>query len=95
MPSKADSSMDSVERSVAEGLPEDFYTVDLMDAYTSLGRIIGEDVDDDLVNEIFSKFCMGKELLLLFSTLVFGQFGLQSILQSGAEQVRIMSFLLC
>ena len=57
---KADSSMESVERSVAEGLPEDFYTVDLMDAYTSLGRIIGEDVDDDLVNEIFSKFCMGK-----------------------------------
>ena len=57
---KADSSLESVERSVAEGLPEDFYTVDLMDAYTSLGRIIGEDVDDDLVNEIFSKFCMGK-----------------------------------
>ena len=31
-----------------------------MDAYTALGEIIGESVDDDLVNEIFSQFCMGK-----------------------------------
>lgn len=54
------SSLESVERSIAEGLPEDFYTVDLMDAYAALGKIIGEDVDDDLVNEIFSRFCMGK-----------------------------------
>ena len=31
-----------------------------MNAYAALGRIIGEEVEDDLVNEIFSKFCMGK-----------------------------------
>ena len=31
-----------------------------MNAYKALGRIIGEEVDDDLVDEIFSKFCMGK-----------------------------------
>ena len=37
-----------------------FTTIDLMDAYESLGLIIGESVEDDLVNEIFSKFCMGK-----------------------------------
>lgn len=49
-----------VEKSVEEGLPEDFYTIDLMNAFSSLGRIIGEDVDDDLVEEIFSRFCMGK-----------------------------------
>ena len=41
-------------------MPEDIYTVDMMDAYASLGRIIGEDVDEDLINEIFSQFCMGK-----------------------------------
>ena len=41
-------------------MPEDFFSIDLMSAYESLGTIIGEAVDDDLVNEIFSKFCMGK-----------------------------------
>ena len=41
-------------------MPEDFYSIDLMSAYASLGTIIGEEVGEDLVNEIFSKFCMGK-----------------------------------
>lgn len=49
-----------VEKSVRQEMPEDFYSIDLMSAYASLGRIIGEEVDDDLVEEIFSKFCMGK-----------------------------------
>ena len=39
---------------------EDFYSIDLMNAYEQLGKILGEAVEDDLVNEIFSKFCMGK-----------------------------------
>ncbi|MBQ4425017.1 MAG: tRNA uridine-5-carboxymethylaminomethyl(34) synthesis GTPase MnmE [Lachnospiraceae bacterium] len=45
---------------IDQGLPEDFYTVDLLEAYRALGLIIGAEADDDLVNEIFSKFCMGK-----------------------------------
>lgn len=49
-----------VKKSINEGLPEDFYTIDLMNAYEQLGKITGESVEDDLVNEIFSKFCMGK-----------------------------------
>lgn len=49
-----------VKNSIEEGLPEDFYSIDLMHAYEELGKIIGEAVEDDLVNEIFSKFCMGK-----------------------------------
>lgn len=53
-------SLQMVRESVDKGLPEDFYSIDLMNAYASLGRIIGEEVDDDLVEEIFSKFCMGK-----------------------------------
>lgn len=53
-------SLCQVENSVKAGMPEDFYSIDLMDAYTDLGLIIGESVEDDLVNEIFSKFCMGK-----------------------------------
>ena len=53
-------SMNQVRVSLENDMPEDFYSIDLMNAYTSLGRIIGEEVEDDLVNEIFSKFCMGK-----------------------------------
>ncbi len=49
-----------VKNSIEEGLPEDFYSIDLMHAYEELGKIIGKSVEDDLVNEIFSKFCMGK-----------------------------------
>lgn len=53
-------SLTMVKQSIDDQMPEDFYSIDLMDAYQSLGRIIGEEVEDDLVNEIFSKFCMGK-----------------------------------
>ena len=53
-------SLKLVVDSIEKGLSEDFYTVDLNDAYVSLGEIIGEEVGDDLVEEIFSKFCMGK-----------------------------------
>ena len=53
-------SLKQVKNSVDAGMPEDFYSIDLLDAYTDLGLIIGESVEDDLVNEIFSKFCMGK-----------------------------------
>ncbi len=49
-----------VKRSIEDGMPEDFFSIDLMNAYEKLGLIIGESVEDDLVNEIFSKFCMGK-----------------------------------
>lgn len=53
-------SLRMVMESVKAELPEDFYSIDLMNAYTSLGLIIGEEIEDDLVDEIFSKFCMGK-----------------------------------
>lgn len=49
-----------VKNSIEMDMPEDFFSIDLMNAYESLGRIIGESVGEDLVNEIFSKFCMGK-----------------------------------
>ena len=53
-------SLHLVVRSIEDEMPEDFYSIDLMNAYESLGRMIGESIEDDLVNEIFSKFCMGK-----------------------------------
>lgn len=53
-------SLSFVKNSIELGMPEDFFSIDLMNAYESLGRILGESVGEDLVNEIFSKFCMGK-----------------------------------
>ena len=53
-------SMKKVKESIVSGMPEDFYSIDLMDAYEALGSITGEAVGEDLVNEIFSRFCMGK-----------------------------------
>ena len=53
-------SLELVLDSIAAGMPEDFFTIDMMSAYEQLGYITGESVEDDLVNEIFSKFCMGK-----------------------------------
>lgn len=57
---EAKDSLVQVQRSLKMNMPEDFYSIDLMSAYASLGNIIGEEVGEDLVNEIFSKFCMGK-----------------------------------
>jgi len=57
---QAFASLSQVKESIESGMPEDFYTIDLMDAYEALGNITGETIGEDLVNEIFSKFCMGK-----------------------------------
>ena len=57
---KALDSLELVKRSIEDMVPEDFYTVDLLNAYESLGLIIGESVTDDLVDKIFHEFCMGK-----------------------------------
>ncbi len=53
-------SLQMVLRSIDDGMPEDFYSIDLMSAYETLGKIIGENVEEDLVNMIFKEFCMGK-----------------------------------
>lgn len=53
-------SITMVQESIEAGVSEDFYTIDLMNAYEILGRVVGETVEDDLVETIFSKFCMGK-----------------------------------
>lgn len=53
-------SLQLVKKSILDEMPEDFYSIDLMSAYESLGRIIGENIDEDLVNTIFREFCMGK-----------------------------------
>ena len=57
---KAHQSLEMVEDSIKQNMPEDFYSIDLMNAYQALGRITGEEASEDLINEIFSKFCTGK-----------------------------------
>ncbi|GFI32335.1 tRNA modification GTPase MnmE [Lachnospiraceae bacterium] len=53
-------SLEMVKQSIQDQMPEDFYSIDLVNACDALGKITGESVGEDLVNEIFSKFCMGK-----------------------------------
>lgn len=53
-------SLKMVLQSIEDDMPEDFFSIDLMNAYEVLGSIIGESVGEDLVNTIFSDFCMGK-----------------------------------
>lgn len=57
---KAENSLLSVIETINAGMSEDFFTIDMMDAYNALGEVIGEAAEDDLADEIFSKFCMGK-----------------------------------
>lgn len=46
--------------SIEAGMPEDFFSIDLLNAYEEIGKITGETLEEDVVNEIFAKFCMGK-----------------------------------
>ena len=57
---KAAGSLEFVIESIKNSMSEDLYSSDLMDAYSYLGEIIGEDTDDDLADRIFMDFCMGK-----------------------------------
>lgn len=57
---EANESLNQVIKSIDMGMPEDFFTIDLVNAYECLGRIIGEEVSDDVIKEVFEKFCMGK-----------------------------------
>lgn len=57
---EAGTNLSMVLQSIENGMPEDFFSIDLMSAYENLGSIIGESAGEDLINEIFSKFCMGK-----------------------------------
>lgn len=53
-------SLIKVKESIELGMPEDIYAIDLTDAYRALGCIVGETIEDDIVDKIFKDFCMGK-----------------------------------
>lgn len=52
--------LEKVIESIDMGMEEDFFSIDMMDAYEHLGLIIGETARDDLADKIFKDFCMGK-----------------------------------
>ena len=56
----AKDSLGLVRSSIEAGMPEDMFTIDLADAYRELGLILGEEVEDELIDKIFAEFCMGK-----------------------------------
>lgn len=58
--SQAVDSLHRVEQSIIDAMPEDFFTIDLMEAYQQLGLIHGDTATEDLINKIFEEFCMGK-----------------------------------
>ena len=58
--SEAADSLELALSAIRDWMPEDFWTIDLVNAYTALGKIIGEEVGDDVIDRIFEKFCMGK-----------------------------------
>lgn len=53
-------SLKNLSQCIEDGMPEDLYSIDLLNAYESLGKIIGETVEDDIADKIFKDFCMGK-----------------------------------
>ena len=53
-------SLKQVKEGIEMGMSEDFLTIDLVNAYESLGKIIGETIEDDIIDTIFREFCMGK-----------------------------------
>lgn len=57
---EAGNSLNMVICSIEEGQPEDFFSIDLTAAYEALGAITGEQIGDEIIDEIFSRFCMGK-----------------------------------
>lgn len=56
----AKESLEKVKESIENGMPEDMYAIDMTDAYEALGLIIGETIEEDIIEKIFKDFCMGK-----------------------------------
>lgn len=53
-------SLKNVLNTIETKMPEDFISMDLIEAYRYLGEITGESLDEDVIDKIFSEFCLGK-----------------------------------
>ena len=52
--------IDSIFKNIKKNVPIDMLTIDLGKCYENLGKIIGKTYEEDLINEIFKNFCLGK-----------------------------------
>jgi tRNA modification GTPase len=57
---RAKSALEQVQQTIADQLPLDFWTIDLRSAIQALGEITGEEVTESVLDQIFSRFCIGK-----------------------------------
>ena len=56
----AEEALGRIQQMVHQKLPWDFWTIDLRESISKLGEIYGKDLNEDLLNRIFSRFCIGK-----------------------------------
>ena len=52
--------IEQAKKSIAENMPSEIISTNIRNALEELGKITGETVTDDVIKEIFSKFCLGK-----------------------------------
>lgn len=57
---KTEDSLEKAQEAIETGIPVDLISVDIRDAWRYLGEITGDTVEEDIVTEIFSRFCIGK-----------------------------------
>ncbi|MEM7795653.1 MAG: tRNA uridine-5-carboxymethylaminomethyl(34) synthesis GTPase MnmE [Cyanobacteria bacterium P01_C01_bin.118] len=57
---RAHSALKQVQITIADSLPLDFWTIDLREAIHALGEVTGEEMTESMLDEIFSRFCIGK-----------------------------------
>ena len=57
---RARTALAQVQTTIADQMPLDFWTIDLRMAIHALGEVTGDDVTESMLDEIFSRFCIGK-----------------------------------
>jgi tRNA modification GTPase len=57
---QADSALDEVITGIEAGMPVDLVQMDMTRCWDSLGEVVGDSVQDELITQLFSQFCLGK-----------------------------------
>lgn len=57
---QAQAALEQVQQTITEALPLDFWTIDLRTTIRALGEVTGEEMTESMLDQIFSRFCIGK-----------------------------------